>query len=130
MYSSRYSFHSVPGTEEFDGYEVRREIFLPGMADSRIFQNSVTTSLPPSAHLKMYTASSPSGEFYEAWIGFKNDQQFIAGLYSNKGTRQGVIADFTVALNNTRLLFVKHRWNKENVEELLVSKYLKFNPFN
>jgi len=119
MYSSRYSVHSIPGTNQNDGYEVRRELFLPGMADSRIFQNSISTSFPPSAHLKMYTANSGSGESYEAWIGFKSHHQFVAGLYANEGMRQEVIADFNLALNNSRLLFVKTTWDKENVKTFL-----------
>jgi hypothetical protein len=120
MYGSRYSHHAVPGTTDSDGYDVRREIFLPGMKDTRIFQNSVTTAFPPSAHIKMFTASSPPGQFYEAWVGFKNEKSFAAGVYGNEaGSEQDILADLSVALNNSRLLFVKTDWDKENIRQFL-----------
>ena len=121
MYASRYNHHAIPGTNNYDGYDVRRELFLPGMKDSRIFQNSVTTAFPPSVHIKMYTASSPSGQFYEAWVGFKNEREFVAGMYNHEGNSQKVLADINVALNNSRLLFIKTDWDKDNIKVFLVS---------
>jgi len=121
MYASRYNHHANPGSRIYDGYDVRRELFLPGMKDTRIFQNTVSTAFPPSAHIKMYTANSAPGQYYEAWIGFRTDKNFAAGLYGHEGNDQNILADINVALNNSRLLFVKTDWNAQNIKTFLVN---------
>ena len=97
------------------------------MEDTRVIESQLSASIPPHANMKMYTTKSSPGEFYEAFIGFKSDKQFAAGVYQQTPNARNTIADFNIALNSSRLLFVKADWEAENVQSALVR--IKYNIF-
>lgn len=91
------------------------------MEDTRIFQALLTTVSPRKAQLKTFTSDSPNGVFYEAIIGFKTQNQFVAGIYDHEASGTKVLADVNVGLNNSRILFVKSNWEVQNVKNVFVS---------
>jgi hypothetical protein len=103
------------------GYELREEYLFPGMDDARIIQTVLRTASPVNVQVKTFTASSPSGVYYEAFLGFKNDDLLTAGLYDHEASGEKVLADFNVALNNNRILSVKSNWERKNVRNVFVS---------
>jgi hypothetical protein len=107
------------------GYEYRQDVLLPGMEDTRIFQTMLTTTSPRKVQVKTYTTTSPSGVYYEAMLGFKTHDHFIAGVYDNEASGKKVLADVNVALNNSRILFVKSNWERQNLNNVAVSFTLK-----
>ncbi len=88
----------------------------------RIFQALLTTTSPRKAQLKTFTANSPA-VYYEAVIGFKNQDHFIAGLYDHEANGEKTLADFNVQLDNNRILSMKTHWEKENFKNVWVSLF-------
>lgn len=107
------SFESHPS-----GYEYRQEVLLPGMEDARIVQALLAVNSPRKVQVKTYTSNSPSGVYYEAFFGFRNENNFAAGFYDHEADTNKVLADFNVALNNSRILFVKGDWERQNIKNV------------
>jgi hypothetical protein len=103
------------------GYNFRYEVLLPGMDATRIVETQFSSASPAHANLKVYSARGASGEFYEAFIGFRNDKQFTIGLYDQDGQERNVVGDLNIALNSSRLLFVKADWEAKNLESSLTN---------
>lgn len=100
------------------GYEYRQEVLLPGMEDARIVQALVAVNSPKKVQVKTYTSNSPSGVYYEAFLGFRNENNFAAGFYDHEADGNKVLADFNVALNNSRILFIKTDWERKNIRNV------------
>jgi len=67
----------------------------------------------------MYTKSS--GEFYEGFFGLKDSRHFVAGLYNHATEEIQTLADFHLALNESKKLFVKSTWDSDVIHKTWVS---------
>ncbi|CAL8089591.1 unnamed protein product [Orchesella dallaii] len=100
------------------GCEIKYEIHLPGMEDTRIIRAIANTVSPRNVQLKSSTSVAPE-QSLEVFLGFKSDDELVAGIYDNAVGGRSVLGDVTLALNGSRILSVKSDWNKENARAVL-----------
>ncbi len=115
------SFTSVYISTQTGG-EIRYDVQLPGMEDTRIVRAIANTVSPRNVQLKITTSSNSNDQYVEAFLGFRNNDELAAGVYDYQTDGRHVIGDVTLGLNGSRILSVKSDWNKENAQTVLVRK--------
>lgn len=106
------------------GWTVREEILLPGMESSRKIETNIRSVKPRSLQVKTFTSDSPAAIYYEAFIGFRDENLFAAGVYDHETNGKKILAETNVALKNNRILDIKSKWERRNVRNF-VSKVQK-----
>ena len=98
-----------------NGRDVRYELKLPGMTDTRVVDVHLHTTLPP--HLNLKTFATGQGSSYEVSLGYPTERQFLVGFYKHKGPTTTNLAQLSITLNNTQLLLVKANWDREGLQQ-------------